>query len=178
MRAQSAALVKELLFLYAKYGPEAFQAAARELRGGRPADLIAEAVENLPEAAGRDGARRTYAGRSGTPKKSKHDLAEDYVYRLRNSALPIERKIANFLAKILDREMLKTSVSLRDYMSFIGMPVVDHISDRYNAVRRIGDHLLSLPENQVEDQIDAAGDIKENDSSLQRWTNIIVKREG
>jgi hypothetical protein len=177
MRNRDVQLVRELLSLYVKYGPEAFEAAVRELREGNVTQAIADAAENLQATAQRANFGRAPSSGTRSSKKSKHELLGERISRLRQSGLPSDAQIADLLEKILNREVLNSPNSLREYMSLIGVPATARLTDRYDSVRIIMEYLQGLPDQQKHDRIHAVDQFKNRESSLQRWADIIVKSD-
>jgi len=173
MRSRSAALLNELLGLYAKYGPQAFEEATRQLREGEITKLIADALDQLPISAGNLESKQRL--RTGSTRKPKHELLLEEVSRLRDAGTWKLRKIAEFAERILSRQILETSSLLREYMSFIGMPITQRQGDRIENIRQIMRYLANLPEHEILNQIQMADDVRPRKSSLQKWADIIVK---
>jgi hypothetical protein len=178
MRSRNSTLIKELLSLYVKYGADAFEAAARELREGNVTETIAETAEHLREVARRakvgkpESSRTTYP-----PRKSKQELLAEQIANVRNTGNKSDFEIPGLVQNIIDRQILKTPGSLREYMAFIGVPMAERHGDRYDSAKRILEFLKTLPEHELGGRIRAIEHVRGEESSLQKWTNIIVKPE-
>lgn len=175
MRSRNSTLIRELLSLYVKYGPGAFEAAARELREGNVTEAIAEAAERLEDATRRPKVGRTEKEHSQSVRRSKHELLSEYISYVRRTGHSADIEITDLITKIVDRSILRTPTALREYMASIGVPIGGRNGDRYDEARRILEFLKTLPEHELRGRIEAAAQIGEEESSLQRWTNIIVK---
>lgn len=177
MSKRSLSLVRELLALYAKYGPETFDAAIRDLRQGdfiKPIAAAADTIAGVPYSV----AAKSPIGRHlVVSRKSKQELLAEEVRLLRSTGIKRDSLAADLIERLMRREILGTPASLRDYMAFIGMPVSERQIDRYDNIRSILKYLTTLPERESAERIDAADKIKARNSSLQRWADIIVRTD-
>jgi hypothetical protein len=110
-----------------------------------------------------------------TPSRtlSSRDRLVNYVQNLESDTNNAE--IAGVARKILNREALQSPNMIRDYMFRSGIPTEDKKIDRYRSTRKIVEHLLTLPRPQLDQQIRTIEQMKEQSSSLQKWTDLIVK---
>lgn len=171
-------LIRELLSLYVKYGAAEFEAAARALRRGDVTRAIAEAAEGLGSSArarNKDAARGA-AHRGPVAAKSQEELTE-FFHELDNLGTKKSRDISDLGRKILKKETLKTSRSLREYMLIIGIPVGDQLPRRIQAAHKISKYLMDLPEREVSEKLELLQSVADNGSSLQKWADIIVRSE-
>lgn len=174
MRGREVALIRELLALYAKYGGEAFEVAVRQIRAGEMAELIADTADAVRRAAQN---RRASAIRAGEarPRKTKREIAIERIAGMKGTGRKTDAVIAGLAERILNREVLPTPASLREYMELIGMPVSGRHTERNDALFEVTDYLRGLPEAEVIRSVDAVQNLRTPVSSLQRWADIIVK---
>jgi hypothetical protein len=181
MTTRGSPLTKELLALYLKYGATEFEVAARELRSGDFAQLIAQAADSVGAAihGSKPNAGSSRLGeRAPTARRSKQDMLIDYVDGLMKTGDDKDAAVAKFAEQILSRQVLATSHTLQDYMDMIGMRAGVKTTDRYQHIKRIAEFLRALPKDEVIEKIRSAENLGEGGSALQRWTDIIVRSEG
>jgi hypothetical protein len=181
MTTRGSPLTKELLALYLKYGAKEFEVAARELRSGDFARLIAEAADGVGAAT--HGSKPNTGSprlerRTPTARRSKQDMLTDYFNSLMQTGDDKDAAIAKFAEQILSRQVLATSRALQDYMDMIGMRAGVRTTDRYQHIKRVAEFLRALPNDEVIEKIRSADNVGEGGSALQRWTDIIVRSEG
>ena len=181
MKHQTSRLTKELLSLYIRYGPEEFEAVARELREGNLARLIADAVDSLDATVKTSGApsgKTSRSARAGQTRPSKGELMARYLAKLAASGANADAAIAQFAERIAKRDILETTAALREYMTIIGMPMFSNTADRYQNIKHITEFLKGLPEMEAMEKIRIGDDLGGRRSSLQQWADIIVKPGG
>jgi hypothetical protein len=173
-------LTKDLLALYIKYGAREFNAAIKELRESNIGDTIADAAQAVGDAV-RD-------SKSGLGKPSRLDATVSktlnsrerlirYIDLLEQSGDRNKMYIAGLGRRMITKQVLETTSAIKDYMFRSGILMEGKQRDRYRSIRRIIDYLLDLPSQQVNEQIRAIEEIRGASSSLQKWTDVIVKRE-
>jgi len=176
MRTRESALIRELLSLYLKYGPDTFEETGRLLREENPAEIIAKTLESLTLVTPRSKAaglkrRNNIAG----AKKSKYELFTEELDQLSKTSTESQKRAIEFVEEILDRRILKSPNALRQYMAYIGVSVTDRPIDRYDSIKQILEYLMSLPDRETRQKISAITQMRDEESSLQRWADIIVK---
>lgn len=172
------ALIRELLLLYAKYGAEIFDDATKSLKQGALSRILADSTKEISQAA--RGAEAKWkpdpkTGRSAR-KQSTKQATQQYIAGLLSSEQEAEVMVARFTQAIVQRAVLKTPSSLKEYAEALGLTSAVP-AERNEIARRIGVHLLTLPWQDAEAIMDAARKSDEPESSLEAWTNIIVKQE-
>jgi hypothetical protein len=164
-------LVRELMALYAKYGAAEFEAAIRSLEAGGPTALIAR----LASVAGRRRSEPRVSGpRSSSSKRLKQrQLLDTFVAELESSADGEQQMLAGFVNDIAQRRLLRSPASLREYATSLGISERD--GDRYKIAIQIGELLAhEAPETRKSHMLLAA-QLKNERSSLQQWSDLIVK---
>ncbi len=183
MKSRAQQLLDELLSLYIKYGRDDFINVGRELRQGNLVVSIATAVEALAAAAPRArpiGAARKYGNQVGSIKLSSKETLLQYISILESSGDEKKVSIAVLLKKIMARDVLPSPSALRYYLESAGIPIGQKL-DRYRSAKKIADILMELPIEETKSRIQHIEQTKSTRSSLQEWTDIIVKsdrREG
>jgi hypothetical protein len=179
MKSRVQQLTDELLSLYIKYGRDDFITAVRELRKDNIAETVAAAAEALatvvPIARAKPAAHK-YRGQRGSVKQTSQEMLSRYISILEASGDEIKTSVALLLKKILARDVLPSTSSLRGCLENIGIPVGDKL-DRHRSAKKIADHLISLPQDEAKTQIRNIEQMKSTQSSLQGWTDIIVKSD-
>jgi hypothetical protein len=179
MKSRAQQLTDELLSLYIKYGRDEFITAVRELRKDNIAETIAAAAEALATAvpiAGAKPAAHKYREQSGSAKKTSQEMLLRYISILEASGDEIKTSVAILLKKIMARDVLPSSSSLKGCLDNIGAPVGNKL-DRYRSAKKIADYLISLPRDEAKARIRDIEQMKSTQSSLQEWTDIIVKSD-
>jgi hypothetical protein len=171
-------LTKELLALYIKYGAREFNSAIKELRESNIGGTVADAAEAVVELL-RDSRPRSVEVNplNNTPPKSlsSRDRLVHYIQTLESGNDRRKADVAGVTRKILNREALQSPNMIRDYMFRSGIPLEEKKLDRYRATRKIAEYLLALSPQEADEQIRAIEQMREASSSLQKWTDVIVK---
>jgi uncharacterized protein YecE (DUF72 family) len=178
MKNRTSRLTEELLALYLRYGPEEFEATARELREGDFARLIAETADNLGFAVKNQrsaSGKTSLPTRGGRARSSKGELLERYLAKLRASGARTDVAISQLGDRLVKRDLLPTAAAVKDYMTVIGMPMFASSADRNRNIRQIAEFLRRLPQKEAMEKMQVADDLGDRSSSLQRWADIIVK---
>jgi len=178
MKSRAQQLVDELLSLYIKYGRDEFIKAIRELRRENIKETIAAAealatsvpIANVTPAT----AAHKNRDRRSPVKQTSQEMLLRYMSFLEASGDEIKKSVAILLKKIMTRDVLPSTSSLKGCLENIGIPSVDKL-DRYRSAKKIGDYLISLPQDEAKARISNIEQMKSTQSSLQGWTDIIVK---
>jgi RecA/RadA recombinase len=180
MKSQRSALIKELLALYIKYGAAEFEATTRTLREGQIEKLIADASDSLSFATKRSGQQLDISVgllKSQRRKLSKQDSFNELISRLEVSGGARNLALARSLRGLINQGSLSLH-SINQVMTTIGVPSNSKPRDRYQAGKQILDYLLELPEDDAIRKAELISQTQDQrGSSLQRWADIIVKRE-
>jgi hypothetical protein len=75
-----------------------------------------------------------------------------------------------------NRELLVSTSVLQKLFLTIGLPVTEH-KDRLSMIYTLGKHLLKLRPEEIEPILHLSRDTGRQESSLQRWTDIIVQKD-
>lgn len=171
-------LIRELLSLYIRYGARNFEAALSELKSGHITDRIFDVSSELRKVAKMRGTRTklTAAARETRANISMRERLESYADRLKTSGDERAAHVAIFALDISGRRALITPRNLRDYMLMLGMPITEKKLDRHDAARKIAEHLMEIPASDTAAKISIGRDMNPASSTLQGWSNIIVKR--
>lgn len=179
MKSRKQQLTDELLSLYIKYGRAAFLNAVRELREGNITETISAGADALsatavPTRKSSSPAYKFYS-RARSTKLSSKDMLLRYISVLESSRDEIKVRVASLLKRILVKEILASASSLKGYLESIGVATREQKLDRYRAAKKIADYLSDLPRDRAKETIEAIEQMKNTQSSLQQWTDIIVK---
>lgn len=181
MKSRNRQLTDELSALYIKYGRAAFLNAVRELREGNISETIAPAADALsatpvPTRKSRSAAYKS-DNRARPTKLSSKEILLRHISLLESSRDEIKVRVASLLKRILVKEILATSSSLKGYLESIGLATREQKIDRYRAAKKIADYLSDLPRDRAKETIEAIEQMKNTQSSLQQWTDIIVRSD-
>ena len=171
-------LVRDLLLLYIRYGADKFDAALSELRTGHLANRISDLSSEIVTVGG-DLARRKSGlseHKSASKKRTPKESFREYVKELKDAGADKELAVANFIEDISVGTFLPTARSLKYYLSMLGLSVNNVKLDRLKAAREIAAHLLQIPLEEARQKIESGREISAERSTLQGWSNIIVKR--
>lgn len=172
MTPRTQKLVRELLGLYAKYGPAEFDHALEALRTGTATALLSETVAGVAKVAP---SPRHRAARASTHKLSPRDRFEDFQFRLALDRTQTRSELHEFLQQIAQRSILADPRALREFAGLLEIPTGAKL-ERYTVTRKIGEKLAKESEDSLHQRMKAARDYSGEASSLQKWANIIVKR--
>lgn len=173
MTPRTQKLVRELLGLYAKYGPVEFGHALEALRTGTATALLSEAVEDVARAAPPP---RQRASPGQAKKMSPRDRFDDFQFRLALDRTQPRSELHEFIQQIAERSILADARTLRDFAALLEIPTGAKL-ERYTIARKIGEKLAMDSEESLHRTMKAARDYGgEEGSSLQKWADIIVKR--
>ncbi len=167
--------MRELLGLYSKYGMSEFQRAIQVLESGEYRDIFLRALR-VTETAGAStntSARTESTIHSKRKKQPKEYLAE-FISELSERGTDDSRRIASFVTEIAERRLLSNAAVLRDYSRRMGLSV-DGKMDRATVARKIGETILSQSSEVRNNNIQLAARMGSQESTLQAWSDIIVK---
>lgn len=162
-------LLRELMALYAKYGASEFQAALTSLESGAVTDVLRRAILSR-KSVGAKGSLKKEA-ETGVSNKRLQEL----VKNLREKGDEKSRNIEIFLDFLATKERFPTNASLRVAAEAIKLKLPIKI-DRAGALLLIAEKLEDLSATEVRKLIDYARSDFRSSSSLQAWSDVILKR--
>jgi hypothetical protein len=178
MPSQREKILTDLLNIYLKYSADDIAAALGSLQSGEAFSQFVELgrkASGLPESHLEKSRNR----RALPPRKhvvrSRRALLDEFIATLLSSENKQHQEIASVLRSAIDREILNSTSMLQKLFHTIGIPVDRH-KDRLAMVHILGDHLLKLQPEEIASIIQLAKDTGKQESSLQRWTDIIVHK--
>ena len=168
-------LVREIFGLYSKYGYSEFERAIKMLESGASVEILLRIMRVAKSAAGSlahgdNAARRSTKNR----KKSPRERLAEFISDLPSRAGDQSDVVARFVSDIAERKLLQNAAMLREYSRRLGLPV-DAKMDRAIVARKIGDALLIQSQTMRKDSIELAAKLGTEKSSLQEWSDVIVK---
>lgn len=183
MTENSDALLRELLKLYGKYGSTAFEESIERLRKGVVSTILADSLREVAIAAqGRAPAVLKGAGsrtRKPAPKSktNSRELLHKYIEQLKSSGKADAALISSFVEEIAQGSILDSPVLLRKFVEMIGLFPAGRRSDRNLLARQIGEYLVGLPPAEVRERISVGRGMRQANSSLAGWTQVIVRED-
>jgi hypothetical protein len=173
-------LIRELLALYVRYGPDTFEDVVGAMRRGAVSSVVTSAMSEVLRAGRSRGTDVPTVNRRGAERRTRPtatQTTQNYVLELIRSDRENGKPIAEFVDDIARRAVLTSPHALRRYSEAIGVPISSKNPDRNSIARKIGDLLLTLPTHEAQDRIRLGRQMPDENSTLQAWTDIIVKRE-
>jgi len=175
MTRRSQQLVRELLNLCTKYSSADFQQAIRQIESGEATHLLVRLSRGMASASNRDATQRAKQA-SPSRKRSPKEQLDAYTRDLREKGDETSLLLAEFLTAISERVVLKNAATLRHYAAHLGLSSGTKL-DRSLIARQIGDKLRELPAS-IPKEIALASELSGSTSSLQAWSDLIVKDRG
>lgn len=172
MKRRSDQLISELLSLCVKYSASDFQQAIGSIESGEATFLLLRLARSAAEATNNVSTQRKKRGRPSAKLTPKEQL-KAYIASLRVTPDDNDRLLADFLTAISERTLLKNAAILRNYAAHLGVAIGTKL-DRSLIARRVGEKLLENPSS-LKKQIALASELGGASSSLQAWSDVIVK---
>jgi hypothetical protein len=165
-------LTRELLALYVRHGPDTFRQALESLRSGSALELLTATLEELELKAPRRRARtRPKAGAVAIVDRV--DLLRDEIL---HSGVPDAPRVFEFSEGIAHGTFLREPRALRSYAAHMGMDVPKKMPPRQQIAREISRRLVKMNDVARRDFLELGERQDDSKSSLQGWSNLIVKR--
>lgn len=165
-------IISELLSIYSKYSREEIEDAIDAIHTGKAFESIEQlALEFVRKAPKRDPLTSHRKRTRTSPTIALAKLISD----LSASEIPHHRDVSTMLQAATHREILPTNAAIQKLASHIGYSTAKK-TDRTTALLRLGQYLSQLDSESVSSILSLANDTRNRDSSLQRWTDIIVQR--
>ncbi|WP_333898035.1 hypothetical protein [Agrobacterium pusense] len=172
MMKKSEKLARELVALTETYSEKEFAEAIALLRSGklfRQATSGAATAINLKKRA----EKRTQA------RTTKNDDSNDGMEALLGHFPEGERnEIRSFSDKLQRGDLFPSNVHLRAFAEEIGVNIPQKTPNRRDLVARILSRFLILGEVDREQIVNEASKRSTTESSLKRWSSLIVKKDG
>jgi hypothetical protein len=170
-------LVREMLNLYSKYGRSEFEKAIRMLESGESIGMLLRLMRTAEVTAASANSISGTARRSVTKKKksSREGLAE-FLSDLSNRRTDDPDALAQFVSDIAERKLLPSAALLREYYRRLGFST-DSKMDRAVLAKKIGQMLLDQSPEVRRNHMEVAVKMGTEKSSLQAWSDVIVKQD-
>jgi hypothetical protein len=177
MTSRQKKILLELLAIYRKYDASEIRSVLESLRTGE----VFRDFESLSSEFGsifRQNLERLRPPRSELKKQSRPSsratLAK-MISDLLSSENPAHRELGEVLRSAQEQKILYPSAVLRSFLSNIGLAAPKQ-KDRTQTLTWLGQYLSNMRSEDVQSILRAAKDSANQESSLQRWTDIIVQK--
>ena len=168
-------LLAEILSVVRKYDHSDVMETINFLRSLQHGPDIATMLENISKAQnGRSSSRGAVSNKSA--KKTPSEYLHAFLASLESSHGEKNSRIASFVLAIASRECLPNSRQLLQFAESLGQSRLTGKIDRKIIAKRIGESLLRLSDADLDRYIDRARQTGASSSSLQDWSNLIVKK--
>jgi hypothetical protein len=156
-----------------KYSASDFQQAIASIESGEATFPLLKLARVVAQSTERSSIPKKPKGTSArlTPKQQ----LQAYIGSLRGMPDNNSRLLAEFLTAISERTLLKNAATLRNYATHLGVAIGTK-PDRSLIARRIGERLRENPAV-LEEKIALGSKLGGTGSSLQAWSDVIVKDE-
>jgi hypothetical protein len=166
-------IVRELLAIYLKYGASDFERAIQTLESGEVTSLIARVASDVGKVGNRAHLQRTKSSMSRPQMKPHTRGFSSFVEQLQKREGQSAREIADFIEAIVLRKSLRTAVQLREFANFLGLSYKKQ--ERTVIAKQIAERLINLRPTELQSAMSVAHQLENKRSSLQEWSNVIVK---
>ena len=167
-------IVRDLLGVFVKYESSDISDALDAIKHAEVLnDFVALASTLNREFPRQVSKRRVSASPVSSGARSKERLSR-MISEL-NLSHQADHEVADLLSEIIDGKLLASVRSLRSFSEAIGMPPLGAKAAKYDIVRKIGERLLELPPVARSEIRQLAREMSNGTSSLQQWSDIIVK---
>ena len=166
---RSSKLLAEIMTLLSNYTREEFDQAILRLDHERIQDTL------ITTKSLRSYAKTINKPRSERKRKTPKENIESKIFSLNKSQDPVRREIGNFIGDVVDRKILNSPSSLKEFTNTIGIPISGKKLNRIPLALNLAKHLETLPPNSAQDQMEIGRTLDAKPSSLQSWANVIVK---
>jgi hypothetical protein len=179
MRSRQEKIVVDLLNIFLKYDANEIAEALQLLQSGEAFHQFVELGRETSKLSGNELPaslkRRVSLPSRKRNNRSKRALLDEFIATLFSSENRLHKEIAAVLKAASKRETLASTSVLQKLFLSIGLPVSEH-SDRLSMIYTLGKHLVKLQPEEIESIIQLSRDASKQESSLQRWTDIIVQK--
>jgi hypothetical protein len=168
-------IIKDLLALYQKYSAEEIEEAVRSLRSGDAlrefSDLTLDIIKRT-RLASADRPPRAISSK----KKSRRDYFAELITEIESKSDPALTDLVELLKSASRGTVLNDGRSLRQFCARLNIPEGGKKADRFASLRQITEALLAKPPGERADLIELAKRLESKPSSLQGWSDLIVKK--
>ena len=184
MQSSRERLIRELVSIYQRYTSAEIDEAFQALRSGEAFASFSNAALSVPKDDQRR-ARSTVGVRPGRgienrirrgEKRGAGEQLDQTIVALRELGGASERMVSDLLEAAREGKILRTSASVFQFLTRLGVAISER-QDRLSMLRMLGKHLLAVPVDQLESLVKVAEETENKSSSLQKWADIIVRKE-
>lgn len=173
-KSRSIAILAELLAVVRKYERSEVVAAIQALENPEWRSEIIKTLSALSELQNATKNRNQPKQGKGS-KRSSRDYFNDFVIHLRGKENLRREQIEKFIESIATRKLLQNAGALRDFAAFLNVKT-DAKLDRWVVARRIGEVLADQSTEEVDRLLGSTEQFGGESSSLQAWSDVIVKK--
>lgn len=172
-------LLTEIVKLLKRYGPETFERLAGEITSPQFSEQLGSILSRVAKAG-----QAAQIGRSEQKKQTKPVDSEQFHSGLRSSLMQLRTTepeksvlLTRFYDSLVARTVLPTLREIRDFAADAGLPRLKATA-RDKAIGPLVKGLMGLPVDELRDKLASLKPVsREDDRSLEGWTNIILGRE-
>jgi hypothetical protein len=168
-------VIKDLLALYQRYGVEEIEQAIQSLKSGDALREFTDLTLDVVKRAERASANRPPRAVSSN-KKSRRDYFSELITEIESKSDPTLNDLIELLKSASRGAVLNDSRSLRQFCARLNIPEGGKKMDRFAILKQIGEVLLAKPLEERADLIELAKRLESRPSSLQGWSDLIVKK--
>jgi formate dehydrogenase maturation protein FdhE len=168
-------IIKDILALYQRYGADEIERAVQSLKNGDALREISDLTVNVVRRADQVSPNRL--SRAATSrKKSKRDYLSDLIAEIESKSDPTQSDVVELLRAASKGEMLNDGRSLRHFSARLGISESAKKVDRFTMLKQVGEALLTKAPEERAYLIGFAKSLEGRPSSLQGWSDLIVKK--
>lgn len=168
MIRKSEKLARELIALRLKYSDRDFGEAAEILSSG---EFFGETVRAAKLAKPRAVRSKVLTKADQGELSLGAQLMTEKIFRKIGS----DKALEMFVRKILDRDILKTGSAVKAFARSLDMELPSKLPSRISIADRFSSHLLRMSPVERFEAIDQASRMEQDVSSLQQWSDVIVR---
>jgi len=163
------------LALYQRYGAEEIEQAVESLKNGDALQEFNDLALDVVKRAERVSANRPPRA-IASKKKSRRDYLSELIADIESKSDPTLMGLVELLKDASRGMVLSDGRSLRQLRARLNMPEAVKKADRFASLREIGEALITRPTEERADLIELARRLEGRPSSLQGWSDLIVKK--
>jgi hypothetical protein len=168
-------VIKDLLALYQRYSAEEIEQAVDSLKSGEALREFTDLTLDVIRRTERASANRPPRAIS-SKKKSRRDYFEELIAEIESKSDPTLTDLVELLKSASKGVVLNDGRSLRQLGARLNIPEGGKKTDRFASLKQIGEALLAKPPEERADLVELARRLESRPSSLQGWSDLIVKK--
>ncbi|MGY4364966.1 hypothetical protein ACVW1A_001031 [Bradyrhizobium sp. LB1.3] len=168
-------IIRDILTLYQRYGADEIEQAVQSLKNGDALREISDLTMNVVRRAERVSANRPPRATT-SKKKSKREYLSDLIAEIESKSDSTQADVVELLRAASKGAMLNDGRSLRQFSARLGISEGPKKVDRFTTLKQVGEALLTKAPEERADLIEFAKSLESRPSSLQGWSDLIVKK--